>query len=319
MKVLICGATGFIGRNLAYYFSKKSGIILTLQRFKRPSYAVEGATWVQADLTNKEAVDSLVKNQDIIIQAAAVTSGAQDIINQPHIHVTDNAIMNSLILRAAHSYGAKHFVFFSCTVMYQNSDVPLKESDFDASQSFYERYFGVGWTKVYIEKMCEFYASLGRMKTTVIRQSNVYGPYDKFDLEKSHVMGATITKVMQASNPGRITIWGEGKELRDVIYIDDIVSCVDKIITHQNKPYRLYNCGSGKMYAVRELVECVIHLSGKTISIDVDASKPSLATGMCLNFDLASEELGWAPKFSLSEGIQHTLDWWQKNVSLKIA
>lgn len=313
MRILILGATGFIGRNLALYYQNKPGITLTLHRFSRPAYHVDNAEWVQGDLTNKAFVEHIVKGQDVIIQAAAVTSGAGDIINRPHIHVTDNAIMNSLVLRAAHDFGVGHFVFFSCTVMYQNSDVALKESDFDATNPLYERYFGVGWTKVYIEKMCEFYAGLGSLKTTAIRHSNIYGPYDKFDLAKSHVMGATITKVMQASDPGNITMWGEGKELRDVLYVDDLIECVDKVVERQREPYRLYNCGSGKMHSVRALVDAIIRASGKKIQVEIDTTKPSLATGLCLNCDRAKAELGWQPHVDLEEGLAKTLTWWRNN------
>ena len=86
-----------------------------------------------------------------------------------------------------------HFIFPSCTVMLQSKE-NQKEIDWDENKSINKNYFGVGNTKVYIEKMCKFYSNLG-LKTTVIRQSNVYGPNDKFDLEKSHVLSATIKKV----------------------------------------------------------------------------------------------------------------------------
>ena len=68
------------------------------------------------------------------------------------------------------------------------------EDDWDPNIEINKNYFGVGNTKVYIEKMCKFYSELG-LKTTAIRHSNVFGPYDKFDLDKSHVLGATIRKV----------------------------------------------------------------------------------------------------------------------------
>ena len=66
--------------------------------------------------------------------------------------------------------------------------------------------------------MCEFYSNLSKTKYTVIRHSNIYGPYDKFDLEKSHVFGATLTKVMNGKE--RVTVWGTGREGRDLLYIE---------------------------------------------------------------------------------------------------
>ena len=75
----------------------------------------------------------------------------------------------------------------------------------------YERYFGAGWMKVFVEKMCEFYSRLGMNKYTVIRHSNIYGPHDKFDLDKSHVFGATLNKVINAKDD-KVTVWGRGLE-----------------------------------------------------------------------------------------------------------
>ena len=193
---MICGATGFIGRNIAETLCQREDIEVFGAHFNRPPLDNERIHPVHADLTDPRQVDAVTRGMDVIIQAAATTSGSRDIFQAPYIHVTDNAVMNSLILRAAYEHEVSQLIFFSCTVMYQSGEHPLKESDFNPADEMHPRYFGVGWTKVYIEKMCEFYSRLGRTKHTVIRHSNIYGPHDKFDLEKSHVFGATMTKVM---------------------------------------------------------------------------------------------------------------------------
>ena len=89
---------------------------------------------VRADLTKKVHVDRIIKGMDIIIQTAAVTSGVKDIADSPHTFISDNAVMNSLILRSAFDHSIEHLVLLSCSVMYQSSKVPIKESDFDANQ-----------------------------------------------------------------------------------------------------------------------------------------------------------------------------------------
>ena len=98
--------------------------------------------------------------------------------------------------------------------MHQSSDKPLKETDFDANKEIHPNYFGVGWTKVYIEKMCEFYSRIGNTKYTVIRHTNIFGPYDKYDLKRSHVFGATMTKIMTTEEGQNIEVWGTGEEER---------------------------------------------------------------------------------------------------------
>ena len=115
----------------------------------------------------------------MVLQFAATTSGANDIVNRPYIHVTDNAVMNSLILRECYEQDIKHFVFPSCTVMYQPAEHAQKESDWNAQDEIFPTYFGVGNTKVYVEKMCEFFSRLGKTKHTVLRHSNMYDPHDR--------------------------------------------------------------------------------------------------------------------------------------------
>ncbi len=315
-KVLICGATGFIGRNMTEQLSQLDDYEVHAVRFQRPEYPCKNVIWHQADLRRPEDVERVVKGMDIIIQAAATTSGSKDIISRPYIHVTDNAIMNSYLFRSAFEHKIKHVLFFSCTVMYQSSDKALKESDFNANNPLHPRYFGVGNTKLYIEKMCEFYAGISDTKFTAIRHSNIYGSHDKYDLERSHVFGATITKVMQASD--KITVWGTGDEERDLLYIDDLVSFVDLAIQKQSEKYRLYNCGYGKAIAIKELVKKIVDYSGKSLKIEHDLSQPTIKTSLFLDCELAKKELGWKVKTDLDTGIQKTLTWWKENIAKNI-
>ncbi|MCK4815931.1 NAD-dependent epimerase/dehydratase family protein, partial [bacterium] len=205
-----------------------------------------------------------------------------------------------------------HVVFFSCATMYQSRDTPVKETDFDANEEMYPSYFGVGWTKVYIEKMCEFYSRIGNTKYTVIRHSNIYGPYDKFDLEKSHVFGATMTKVMTAENGGKIVVWGAGEEERDLLYVSDLVNFVELAIDKGESKFELYNAGYGSSVSVNDLVKKIIASSGKDLKIEYDLTKPNIKTKLCLDIAKAKNSLGWFPEVSLDEGIQKTMNWYRK-------
>lgn len=316
-KVLVCGVTGFIGRNIAQRLIDRDSFEVYGTYFNSIPWINSKIKMIKTDLTNKHEVAGAVKGMDIIIQAAATTSGAKDIITKPYFHVTDNVIMNTLIFRAAYEYKVSHLAFFSCTTMYQSSDSPVKETDFDANKEILPIYFGGAWTKVYNEKMCEFYSRIGITKYTVIRHSNIYGPYDKFDLEKSHVFGATITKVMTAKEGREIVVWGEGKEERDLLYIYDLIDFVEIVIDKQSAKFDLYNVGYGNSISVADLVKKIIHYSGKDIGIEYDASKPSIKTRLCLDITKAKDSLGWVPKTSLDEGIIKTLKWYKDNIGLK--
>lgn len=313
-SILICGATGFIGRNLLEYFVEKKQFKIRATHFHRdPVLQHPDVEWIHCDLRNSINVKKAVEGVSIVLQFAAVTSGAKDIVSKPYLHVTDNAIMNSLILRECYEQNIEHFVFPSCTIMYQKSENAVKESDFNPSDEILPFYFGAGNTKVYLEKMCEFYSRLGKTKHTVIRHSNLYGPYDKYDLEKSHVFGATVTKVM-SSKDGKIIVWGSGEEARDLLYMSDFLNFVDTAIEKQTSSYELVNVGSGQGIKIKDLVKKIVHASERNLEIVHDLSKPSVPSSLFLNCDRAREIFGWEPKCSLDDGIEKTLAWYKKNI-----
>ena len=314
-KIIVFGATGFIGRNIIDKLEKNKNVELYGTYFNtKPSQKLKkkNVKLINIDLTDKIKVNNILKGKDIVIQAAAVTTGIQDVIKRPYVHVTDNAVMNSLIFRSSFKNHIKHVIFFSCTTMYPNIKRAVKEDDFNAKIE--DKYFGVGWTKVYIEKMCEFYSRISKTKFTAIRHSNIYGPHDKYDLQRSHVLGATITKVMQ-SKKSSFEVWGDGKEQRDLLYVSDLVDFVVKIINQQKKPFELVNLGSGTGISIKDLVLKIIKLSDKKLSIIYNNSKPTIKFNLKVNTSKVRKLYNWSPKVSLDKGILKTLVWYKKNVS----
>ena len=317
-KILLCGATGFIGKNLLEHFSSRGNYsIRAIYHNKLPDIEPSehpNVEFIFADLNNKEDVDRVMAGVNIVLQFAATTSGAKDITTKPFIHVTDNAVMNSLLLRSAYENNVEHFVFPSCTVMYQPSEEALSEDDFSGEDEIYPKYFGVGNTKVYIEKMCDFYSRLGRTKHTVIRHSNIYGPHDKYDLERSHVFGATVTKVMTAKD--KVVMWGTGEEKRDLLHVDDLCRFVELALKNQKKEYELFNVGLGQAVPVRDLVQKIINASGKRLKIESDLTKPTIKTSLYLDWKKAFTTLGWCPEITLDKGIEKTLKWYKENIDV---
>lgn len=314
-KVLVCGATGFIGRNLIERFAQREDMQVFGIYFKtKPDRSLARnpkISLLEVDLTDDSQVKKVIKGKDVLIQAAAVTSGSKDIVTKPYIHVTDNAIMNSLIFRACFENKVKHVVFFSCTTMYPDQKSPVKEEDFN--HQIIDKYFGVGWTKVYIEKMCEFYSRISDTKYTAIRHSNIYGPYDKYDLERSHFFGATITKVL-TNKDGKILVWGDGSEERDLLYVSDLVDFVEIVLRKQKEPFELVNLGLGKAFSIKDVIKKIIKISGKKLKLEFDTTKPTIKFNLAVNINKAHKIYHFRPKVSLKEGIRKTLNWYQKNI-----
>ena len=316
MNILVLGATGFIGRNITEKLALNPDYNVYAVNFRSPQYELRNVKWLNVNLCEIEQVKGLFNNFDIVIQAAATTSGADEIINRPETHVTDNAIMNSLILREISNQNVKHFIFFSCTTMYQSdSEKKQKENDFDRNLPIYDKYMGVGYTKIYIENLCEFYSKLCNTKFSVIRHTNVYGPYDKFDLKRSHVMGATITKVMQSNDS--IEVWGTGSEIRDLLYIDDLVELVQLVFQKQKEKFLIFNAGSDQGISVTELVNKVCHAANKHLKILYRKDKPNLDFSFISDSSKAYQKFGWVAETSLEVGLNRTIKWWKNNYQPK--
>ena len=313
--MLICGADGFIGRSALEHFKDRYDITATLFNIEKPrTGVVEGVTYVSVDLRDEQQVIDLFdsKAYDVVLQAAATTTGAKDVVERPYVHVTDNTVMNAWIFREAMRTGVGHLLFPSCTVMYQPKDHPQSEDDWSPLDEIYPAYFGVGNMKVFNEKMCDFYSRIGKTKFTAFRHSNVYGPRDKFDLDKCHVVPAFVNKVTNAE--GVLEIWGEGKASRDIIYIDDLVDFIDKCIQNQSSKYELYNCGAGKAYPILELAKVIMNINNKTLDFKFDLTKPDIPTTVILNCEKAKRQLGWEPKTTVEDGLRKTCEWYKQNV-----
>jgi len=313
-KIIILGATGFIGRNLTEYYGRKKGYKVFAVYNRRKPWKSKKVNFIKADLTIKENVNRALKNKDIVIQAAATTSGSKDIVGKPYIHVTDNAVINSYVLRSSYENANKFFVFLSCSVMYQSSKKPISENSLNLNKDPYPSYFGAAWMKVFIEKSCEFYSRFKKTKYLVIRHSNIYGPHDKFDLEKSHVFGATITKVMKAKK--NVEVWGHGNERRDFLFVHDLINFIDLAINKQKSFFELVNVSYGKSISIKELVKKIIKISNKKIDIIYNKSKPNIKTNISLSNRLAQKKFNWKPKTNIEIGIKKTIEWYKKNYQI---
>lgn len=313
-RLLVLGATGFIGRNAVEYFARSNRYEVHATQHVHAPYTEPGVLWrLRVDLRDPQAVHGLFTDvePDIVIQCAATTSGARDIVLNPALHVTDNAVINSYLFRAAVVHRVRHVIYPSCSVMYPSGyATPVEERDFDANRPLIRQYYGVGHTKLYLEKMAEFYAGISQTKFTCIRQSNIYGPHDKFDAERSHVFGATVAKVMGAPVGSAVTVWGDGSEERDFLHVDDLCGLYEAAMERQQDSFGLYNGGSGEAVSVGALVHKVVVASGKALSVTYDETRPTIPSSVCISKAKAKDELGWEPKVDLERGIRDTLDWY---------
>ena len=311
-KILICGATGFIGQNILNHFTRiKNYKIIALINKTKPDVKIKSVKYIKGNLKNFKDCLRVTKNIDIIIQCAATTSGSKDIINAPYLHVTDNAVMNSNILRSVYENKVGHFLFMSCTVMYKNSRKYLSEKDVNENKIF-PNYYGVAQTKLYIEKICKFYSNISKTKFTIIRHSNIYGYNDKFDIDKGHFIGSTIKKIYSLKHP-YIKVFGSGKEKRDFLFVDDLINFIEKSIKNQRKQYDIFNCTYGKSYSIKEILKKLIIFSKTNKSIQFNKNARNLNVNILVKSNKAKKEINWGPKIKLDNGLKLTLKWFKSN------
>src|SRR3972149_11623688 len=225
-NVLVAGGSGFVGVNLIRRLLDLNAGVRAILHKKGPIIRDDRIEYVRCDLLNMEDCKKVVSDMDYVFMCAANTSGAAVIASTPLVHVTPNIIMNSHILEAAYFAKVKKFIWLSSNAAYPpTDDKPVKEDEMFNGDP-YDTYFGVGWMKRYTEILCKLYSEKLKnpMTTVVLRPSNIYGPYDNFDFATSHMMAATIRKVVERHNP--IQVWGTGDDIRDLIYIEDFVDAM---------------------------------------------------------------------------------------------
>jgi len=309
-KVLVTGGAGFIGVNvIRRLLNLGANVRATIFR-SEPVIADSRIEYIRLDLSKKEDCKKAVKDMDYVFMCAAESSGASIINAAPMIHVTPNDIMNSLMLQSAYQAGVKKLLWISSCTIYPEADHPLKEDEVFNGPLF-DKYFFVGSMKRYGENLCRMYGEKinNPMQVVVVRPTSVYGPYDKFDWESSHVIPALIRKVVERHNP--IEVWGDGTAVKDLIYIDDLV---DGMLLAMEKinAFMPVNLGSGKQTSIKEIAETIIKADGySNARIAYNPSKPTMLPKMLIDVSRAKELLGFTAKTSVDDGIKKTIKWYR--------
>ncbi len=311
-NVLIAGGAGFIGTNLIKRLLPRGANIRATIHKKPPVIKDDRIEYIKCDLTKEEDCRRVVKGMDYVFMCAANTSGAAVMAKTPMVHVTPNVLMNTLLLEAAYEANVKKFLFLSSNVVYPNKGHAMKEEDMAPGDLFEKYYFG-GWMKQFSEALCEMYGKRLKktMTTIVIRPANIYGPYDDFDWETSHALPALMRKVIERHDP--IEIWGDGKDIKDFIFIDDFVDGVLKAMEKVNN-FDVINLGSGTQSSLRQAVQIMLDKDDYTdANIMYNADKPTMIPKRMLDVSKAKKVLGFEAKTTLDEGIKKTIEWYRAN------
>ena len=315
IRVLVAGATGLIGSNLIKRLLDEGAHVRATLYKREPVIVDSRIEYVRCDLRLAQDCARAVEGIQHIHLCAATTSGAAAIAATPMIHVTPNVLINTQMLEAAYHAGVEKFIWLGSTVAYPMSSKPMREEELMTGEPF-EKYFFAGWAKRFMEVLCQMYGErlTRKMTTIVLRPTNVYGPNDDFEFATSHVIPALIRKTIERWDP--IEVWGDGSEVRDAIYVDDMVEAM-VLAAATLQSYTAINIGLGKGYSVQEILKTVMEIDGYAgARVIFDRSKPTMIPIRLIDTSKAEALLGFRAKIDLAEGIRNTLNWYRKTRGL---
>ncbi|MBR0874898.1 NAD-dependent epimerase/dehydratase family protein [Bradyrhizobium tropiciagri] len=314
---LVTGAGGFIGHHLVTYL-KAAGYRVRGVDIKEPEYGrTDADEFMVLDLRELKNCQMSTAGMSLVYNLAADMGGIGYITASRAAIAHNNSLINLFMLEAARASNVERFLFSSSACVYPHGlqvspDVaPLREEDAFPAQP--EE--GYGFEKLYAEKLCQYYTEDYGLLTRVVRFHNVYGPLGTYDGGREKAPAAMCRKVARASDRGQIEVWGDGKQTRSFMYVDD---CVEGIHRIMRSDYAMpLNLGTDELVTVDELADLVIDISKKRIALVHDLSKPQGVRGRNSDNTRLRSVLQWEPRITLREGLVPTYNWIAEQVALE--
>jgi len=307
MTILVAGKTGLVG----------SAILRGLNKAGKTAVGINSK---DVDLLDRKKTFEYIQDlkPNLIIDAAARVGGIGANSNFPVNFLSENLQIQCNLMDAAHEAKVEKFVFLGSSCIYPKfATQPLNEKslltgELEESNSAYAiaKIAGIELIKSYRKQFGYNWISL--------MPTNLYGPYDNFDLENSHVLPALIRKFIDAKNmkSDTVTLWGSGTPLRDFMHVDDLSEAVIFCSERFNENEHI-NIGSGQEISIKNLAALISSIVGFTGRIEWDKSKLDGTPRKVLDVSKL-EAYGWTPKISLENGIRETINWYQsKGVAIK--
>ena len=296
MKIFLAGHNGLVGSAILRNLKKKNKYsILTIER-------------KNLDLLDQKKVFYFLKKHkpNAVIIAAAKVGGILANQNYGGEFIYENLQIQNNLIHGSFSNGIKNLIFLGSSCIYpKNCKQPIKES-YLLSGKLEETNEPYAVAKIAGVKMCEAYNKQFGTNYKCLMPTNTYGPNDNYNLSNSHFFPALIHKahLCKIKKKKYIKIWGSGKPLRELIYVDDLAdACV--YFLNKKTEHTLINIGSGKDYSVKYYASFVLKKLNLEIPIKFDRLKPDGVKRKLLDVTLA-KKYGWEPKVSLSDGFDKT-------------
>lgn len=315
---LVCGAGGFIGSHLVKRL-KKEGYWVRAVDLKRPEFSDTRADeFIVGDLRDQELCRKVLNQSfDEVYQLAADMGGAGYIFtgdNDANV-MHNSATINLTIVELCHKHKVGKVFYSSSACMYPDYNQKDPDNPKCSEDSAYpaDPDSEYGWEKLFSERLYLAYHRNYGLQVRIARFHNIFGEEGTWTGGKEKAPAALCRKVAETTNGGFIEVWGDGKQTRSFLYIDECLEGVRRLM--QSDFTGPVNIGSEEMVSINQLAQRVIAISGKNISIK-NIAGPQGVRGRNSDNRLIKEKLNWEPSLPLDEGLKKTYRWISEQVKM---
>jgi GDP-L-fucose synthase len=304
-RIVVTGGAGFLGRHVCE----------ALARYEPESVFVPRSK--EYDLRDLNSIRKLfdVARPHVIIHLAAVVGGIGANRENPGKYFYENAIMGIQLMEESRIHGIEKYIQAGTICAYPKfTPVPFKEDDlWNGYPEETNAPYGVAKKALIVQ--AQAYRQQYGMNAVSLLPVNLYGPWDNFDLNSSHVIPALIRKVLEAKEAKKpfIEAWGTGTASREFLFVRDAAEGIVIASDRYDKPDPV-NLGSGFEISIRDLTYLICELCGYKGEVHWDPTKPDGQPRRCLDTTRARQEFGFVAGTSLRDGLVETIDWYRKQV-----
>lgn len=299
MKIFVTGGAGFIGRHLVRSLLKNNHEVSIFENFTNSKLndiqdiVNDGTKIIKGDLSNFKLLKNSLRNIDTVIHLAAKIDILES-IRHPELSHRINVLGSMNLLKACVDANVYGFIGASSAAVYGDpKELPVKENSVPNPVSPY------GAEKLAMEHYITAFSNIYDLNSISLRFFNVYGAY------QSNAYAGVITKFMNNIRKNKpLVIFGDGKNTRDYVYIDDLVQGIEKSLKKlKGKRGKIYNIGGGHSYSVNELAKIILQVYGKNLKVIHKSPRKGDLRFSQTSISLAKKELNYLPKFTLRKGL----------------